>query len=280
MRGNSMNALQPRPRIAWALGGGGARGFAHLGVLKVLKEARIPIDALAGTSMGAVMAVLFAAGTDLKYLTALATTIAWENFVDLRFPRYGLVEGKRITPLIRLLTKRKKLEELAVPVRVIATDLLTGDEVIFDHGPLDEAVRASISIPGIFTPVPSGQRLLVDGGLVAGVPVNAAAEMGMELVFAVNVGGELDTEPPRSVFDILYRSSEIMMRRLDGIQMEQAAFVLTPEVGHVGTVQFNRAEECIEKGEAAAREALPEMRRIIEEYQGRRERERAVGERV
>lgn len=275
-----MNALQPRPRIAWALGGGGARGFAHLGVLKVLKEARIPIDALAGTSMGAVMAVLFAAGTDLKYLTALATTIAWENFVDLRFPRYGLVEGKRITPLIRLLTKRKKLEELAVPVRVIATDLLTGDEVIFDHGPLDEAVRASISIPGIFTPVPSGQRLLVDGGLVAGVPVNAAAEMGMELVFAVNVGGELDTEPPRSVFDILYRSSEIMMRQLDGIQMEQAAFVLTPEVGHVGTVQFNRAEECIEKGEAAAREALPEMRRIIEEYQGRRERERAVGERV
>ena len=275
-----MNALQPRPRIAWALGGGGARGFAHLGVLKVLKEARIPIDALAGTSMGAVMAVLFAAGTDLKYLTALATTIAWENFVDLRFPRYGLVEGKRITPLIRLLTKRKKLEELAVPVRVIATDLLTGDEVIFDHGPLDEAVRASISIPGIFTPVPSGQRLLVDGGLVAGVPVNAAAEMGMELVFAVNVGGELDTEPPRSVFDILYRSSEIMMRRLDGIQMEQAAFVLTPEVGHVGTVQFNRAEECIEKGEAAAREALPQMRRIIEEYQGRRERERAVGERV
>ncbi len=275
-----MNALQPRPRIAWALGGGGARGFAHLGVLKVLKEARIPIDALAGTSMGAVMAVLFAAGTDLKYLTALATTIAWENFVDLRFPRYGLVEGKRITPLIRLLTKRKKLEELAVPVRVIATDLLTGDEMIFDHGPLDEAVRASISIPGIFTPVPSGQRLLVDGGLVAGVPVNAAAEMGMELVFAVNVGGELDTEPPRSVFDILYRSSEIMMRQLDGIQMEQAAFVLTPEVGHVGTVQFNRAEECIEKGEAAAREALPEMRRIIEEYQGRRERERAVGERV
>lgn len=271
-------ALHPRPRIAWALGGGGARGFAHLGVLKVLQEAGIPVDALAGTSMGAVMAVLFAAGTDLKYLRALVTKISWENFVDLRFPRYGLVEGKRITPLIRLLTKRKKLEELNLPVRVVATDLLTGEEVIFDHGPLDEAVRASISIPGIFTPVPVGERLLVDGGLVAGVPVTAAAEMGMDLVFAVNVGGKIDSEPPRSVFDILYRSSEIMMHRLDGIQTAQAAFVLTPEVGHVGTVHFYRAEECIEKGEAAARKGLPQIRQIIEEYRSCQERQRAAGE--
>lgn len=271
-----MTALRPRPQIAWALGGGGARGFAHLGVLKVLQEEGIPVDALAGTSMGAVMAALFAAETDLKYLAALATRISWEDFVDLRFPRYGLVEGKRLVPLIRLLTKRKKLEELAVPVRIIATDLLTGEEVIFTQGPLDLAVRASISIPGVFTPVPHGERLLVDGGLVAGVPVTAAAAMGMDLVFAVYVGGDLVPEPPRSVFDILYRSSEIMMHQLDGIQLQQAAFVLAPEVGDVGTLQFSRAEECIAKGEAAARKALPTMRRIITEFQN--SREQAVGD--
>src|SRR5690606_29906785 len=147
-----MTVLRPRPRIAWALGGGGVRGFAHLGVLKVLQEEGIAVDALAGTSMGAGMAALFAAATDLKYLAALATRISWEDFIDLRFPRYGLVEGKRLLPLIQLLTKRKKLEELALPVRIIATDLFTGEEVVFSQGPLDLAVRASISIPGVFTP--------------------------------------------------------------------------------------------------------------------------------
>lgn len=271
-----MSARQTRPRIAWALGGGGARGFAHLGVLKVLQEEGIPVDALAGTSMGAVMAVLFAAGANLKYLAALAAKISWENFIDLRFPRYGLVEGKRITPLIRLLTKRKSLNELEIPVRVIATDLTTGEEVVFSEGALDLAVRASISIPGVFTPVPYGERLLVDGGLVAGVPVTAAAAMGMDLVFAVYVPGELNPEPPRSVFDILYRSSEIMMRRLDGIQLRQAALVITPEVGGVGTLQFYRAEECIAKGEAAARAALPQIRRLINEF--KTGRSRAAGE--
>ena len=272
-----MKTLRTRPRIAWALGGGWVRGFAHLGVLKVLQEEGIPVDALAGTSMGAVMAALFAAETDLKYLAALATRISWEDFIDLRFPRYGLVEGKRLLPLIQLLTKRKKLEELALPVRIIATDLFTGEEVVFSHGPLDLAVRASISIPGVFTPVPHGARLLVDGGLVAGVPVMAAAAMGMDLVFAVYVPGDLVPDPPRSVFDILYRSSEIMMHHLDGVQLQQADFILTPEVGDVGTLQFSRVEECIAKGEAAARKALPTLHRIIAEFPS--EREKAVGDR-
>ncbi|HBK67998.1 MAG TPA: esterase [Firmicutes bacterium] len=272
-----MTMRRQRPRIAWALGGGGARGFAHLGVLKVLKEENIPVDALSGTSMGAVMAVLFAAGTDLKYLSALATSISWEKFVDLRFPRYGLVEGKRIIPLIRLLTKGKKLEELEIPVRVIATDLLTGEEIVFDQGEIETAVRASISIPGIFTPLPYENRILVDGGVVAGVPVAAAAEMGMDLVIAINVAGELDSEAPRSVFDILYRTFEIMSKRLDGIQTEKADLVLSPEVGKVGTVQFYRAEECIEKGEIAAREALPEIKRVLEEFQYKKEERAEYG---
>ena len=105
------------------------------------------------------------------------------------------------------------------------------------------------------------------GGLVAGVPVKAAAAMGMDLVFAVYVPGKLVSEPPRSVFDILYRSSEIMMHQLDGIQLQQADFILAPEVGDVGTLQFSRVEECIKKGEAAARKALPALHRIIAEYQ-------------
>ncbi|NLW56053.1 MAG: patatin-like phospholipase family protein [Firmicutes bacterium] len=266
-----------RPRIAWALGGGGARGFAHLGVLKVLQEADIPIDALSGTSMGAVMAVLYAAGADLKYLTALAGNIAWEKFVDLRFPRYGLVEGKRITPLIRLLTKNKRLEELELPVRVVATDLLTGEEIIFSEGEIEIAVRASISIPGIFTPVTYENRVLVDGGVVAGLPVGAAAEMGMDLVMAVSVPGELSQEAPRSVFDILYRTFEVMAKRANSLQAGKADYVIAPKVGKVGTGQFYRAEECIEQGELAAREALPEIKKIIEEFQARNKEQAALG---
>lgn len=272
-----MAIIDPRPRIAWALGGGGARGFAHLGVLKVLQEANIPINALSGTSMGAVIAVLFAAGADLKYLIPLAGNIAWEKFVDLRFPRYGLVEGKRINPLIRLLTKRKRLEELDLPVRVVATDLLTGEEIIFAEGEIETAVRASISIPGIFTPVPYGNRVLVDGGVVAGLPVGAAAGMGMDLVMAVSVPGELNTEAPRSVFDILYRTFEIMSKRVNRMHTLKADFVITPEVGKVGTGQFYRAEECIAQGEIAAREALPAIIKIIEEFQARKEEQAALG---
>lgn len=256
-----------RPRIAWALGGGGARGFAHLGVLKVLQEENIPINALAGTSMGAVMSVLYAAGTDLKYLSSLATSISWEKFVDLRFPRYGLVQGKRITPLLRLLTKGKKLEELDIPVRVIATDLLTGEEVIFDQGDTELAVRASISIPGIFTPVLHEDKVFVDGGVVAGVPVAAAGEMGMDLVIGVSVASEFDAVPPKNLFEVLYRTVDIMTKRLDQIQTKEADLVITPDVGKVGTVHFQRAEECIEKGEIAAREALPKIRKLMAEFE-------------
>ncbi len=266
-----------RPRIAWALGGGGARGFAHLGVLKVLQEAEIPIDALSGTSMGAVIAVLYAAGADLKYLTALAGNIAWEKFVDLRFPRYGLVEGKRITPLIRLLTKNKRLEELDLPVRVVATDLLTGEEVVFSEGEIELAVRASISIPGIFTPVYYQNRVLVDGGVVANLPVGAAADFGMDLVIAVSVPGELSNEAPRSVFDILYRTFEVMSHKATSFEVRKADYVIAPKVGKVGTGQFYRAEECIVEGERAAREALPEIKRIIEEFQARNEGQAALG---
>src|SRR5690554_6459685 len=145
--------MKQLPRIAWALGGGGVRGFAHLGVLRVLQEEGIPVNALAGTSMGAVVAAAYGAGTKLDYLCRTAEALSWDRLWDFHFPRMGLIGGERIMTIMKLLTKRKKLEELDPPVWVVATDLLTGEEVVFKEGELEPAVRASISIPGIFTPV-------------------------------------------------------------------------------------------------------------------------------
>lgn len=272
-----MSFTLERPRIAWALGAGGARGLAHLGVLQVLEEEGIPVDFLTGTSMGAVVAVFYASGVNLKYLSQLAEYISWENLWDLSFPRMGLVNGERIMSVFRLLTKAKRLEELRPPVWVVATDLITGEEVVFKEGEVELAVRASISIPGIFTPVKDGERLLVDGGVVAGVPVGAARKMGADLVIAVNVACDFTLTPPKNLFEILMKTVEIMGNRLDRIQVEKADLIITPKVGDVGTGHFHRAAECVNKGREAARNALPEIRSLMESFSLKQKKTRCFG---
>lgn len=260
--------MKQLPRIAWALGGGGVRGFAHLGVLRVLQEEGIPVNALAGTSMGAVVAAAYGAGTKLDYLCRTAEALSWDRLWDFHFPRMGLIGGERIMTILKLLTKRKKLEELDPPVWVVATDLLTGEEVVFKEGELEPAVRASISIPGIFTPVRHEKRLLVDGGVVAGVPAGTARRMGMDLVIAVNVSYDFTLSPPGNLFEILMKTVEIMGSRVNETQVAQADLVLTPRVGHVGTGHFQHAADCIAEGEKAARRALPAIRRLVEAARG------------
>ncbi len=251
------------PRVVWALGGGGARGLAHLGVLRVLEEEKIPISGLVGTSMGAVVAAAYAAGGKLDYLSRVATALSWEQLWDFRFPRLGLINGEKIMAVLRLLTKKKKLEELNPPVWVVATDLLTGTEVVFKEGSLEPAIRATISIPGVFIPVKHGNYLLVDGGVVAGVPAGIARQMGADLVIAVNVSYDLTPLPPGNIFEVLMKTAEIMGARLKEVQVAQADLVITPRVGHVGTGHFSRAADCIAAGEEAARRMLPAIRRLL-----------------
>lgn len=258
-----------RPRIAWALGGGGARGLAHLGVLRVLERERIPIDFLAGTSMGAVVAAAYSAGGSLRYLTQLAESISWEHLFDLRFPRLGLISGKRIISVVKLLSKNKKLEELDPPVWITATDLLTGDEVIFKTGDVELAVRSSISIPGVFTPVKHDGKLLVDGGVVANVPVKAARRMGADLVIAVDVSAGPNPLPPRNFVEILLKTMDIMGSKLNQSQVKEADLVIKAEILDVGAGQFHRAADCIRKGEEAALRYLPQIRALIKTERNR-----------
>jgi len=266
-----VNVTQTYPKIVLALGGGGARGFAHIGVLQVLKEAKIEIAGVVGTSMGALIGSTFAAGTDLYYLEKLIEYLSWENLIDFSLPKLGLINGDKIKTVIDLLTKGKNFEELVLPFWAVATDLHTGEEIVFRKGQLAPAVRASISIPGVFNPVDHENRILVDGGVVAGIPVLVAKRMNLDLVVAVNVGFDHTKHEVNNVFDILIKVIDIMGNRLDLNQLDKADLVIAPQLGATGILNFNLAKECIAIGRAAAEEALPSLQQLINHFQQQNE---------
>lgn len=157
-----------RPKIGLALGSGGARGFAHLGVLKAFDDANIPIDMIAGSSMGALVGCFYGVGHKMEDLYKLSTTFRRKYYLDFTVPKMGFISGKRIKEFIQLFTHNKNIEELNIPVSVVATDITNGEKVIFTTGPIASAVRASIAIPGIFVPERINGRLLVDGASLTG----------------------------------------------------------------------------------------------------------------
>lgn len=182
-----------RPRIGLALGSGSARGLAHIGVLRALKEAHIEVDVVAGTSMGAVIGAVFAAGK-LDGLSARLRNLDWPGIVALLdpvFPRSGLIDGQKIAEFVRAHVPSARIEDLLLPFAAVATDITNGEQVVATTGDLTEAVRASIAVPGIFTPVRSNGRILVDGGLVNPVPVRVARAMGADLVIAVDLNHDI-----------------------------------------------------------------------------------------
>ncbi|HYH03524.1 MAG TPA: patatin-like phospholipase family protein [Bacillota bacterium] len=254
------------PRIILALGGGGARGFAHIGVLQVLQEADIKIAGIVGTSMGALIGSTFAAETDLYYLARVIEALGWEDLIDIGLPRLGLVDGNKIQCLVDLLTKGKRFEDLTLDFWAIATELMTGEEIIFKTGPLAQAIRASISIPGVFQPVQVNKQMLVDGGVVAGVPVEVAKQMQGDLTVAVNVGFDHTQHTVNNLFDVLSKVMDIMGNRLDTFQLKLADLVIAPQLGNIGTMHFQRAKECVAIGRSAAEAALPELEKLIQGY--------------
>ncbi|MGQ9780240.1 MAG: patatin-like phospholipase family protein [Bacillota bacterium] len=241
-----------------ALGGGGARGFAHLGVLEVLAANGIPVAGMVGTSMGAVVAALVGAGTSLAYLEKLAINFPWTELLDLNLSGLGLVEGDKILAVLELLCKGKSFAELSPPVWVVATDLDRGVPVIFKEGKVAPAVRASISVPGVFAPFRWEGRTLVDGGVLAGVPVDIARQMGRPVV-AVDVGFEFVRRRVRHFLDVAFKVINIMGSELDRRQTAAADLVIRPAVGHIGSAQFEAAAECLAAGRRAAQEALPSL---------------------
>ncbi|MGG3466554.1 patatin-like phospholipase family protein [Neobacillus pocheonensis] len=256
------------PKIGLALGSGGARGFAHLGVIIALKEAGIPIHLIAGSSMGALVASFYGAGLDLERLYKLSTAFKRKYFLDFIVPKMGLISGKKVKEFIRLFTHGKNIEDLTIPVGIVATDLLTGEKVVFKSGPVAEAVRASISIPGIFVPEKYNGRILVDGGVSDRVPVSVAKEMGADIVIAVDVSRVKRNAEISSIYDVIMQSIDIMQAEILNSREIAANIMIRPPVEIFSSRAFTNVEEIIKLGEEETKKHLQQIKAEIEQWKG------------
>jgi len=255
-----------RPKIGLALGSGGARGFAHLGVLKVLEKERIPIDLIAGSSMGALVAALYASGLGIDRLYKLAMVFKRNNYIDLTVPKMGLIAGKRVKEFIRLITKGKNIEELNIPIAIVATDIQKCERVIFCEGNIADAVRASISIPGIFVPERIDGRLLVDGGVIDRIPASVAREMGADIVIGVDVAHVKVNDEIASIFDVILQSIDILQYELVRHRELIADVMIRPRVEQYSSRAFTHIEEIIAIGEEEASKQIHFVHKAIEKW--------------
>jgi NTE family protein len=262
---NSGPGSPERTGLALALGGGFARGFAHLGVLQVLEQNRIPISYIAGTSVGSILGAAYASGAPLARIIATCRTLRFRDIARWRVSRLGLASNHRLTDLIEQVFESRRFEDLRIPMAVVATDLATGEPVVFTHGNLSEAIRASCAFPGLFEPVQIGTRCLADGGLVAQVPTRAARELGAAHVIGVSVGLEDGHQgAPSNIFQVVCRAVSAAQKHQLEIWERHADLVLRPDVQSLAWDDFDRADEAIEAGAAAARRALPRIEKLLD----------------
>ncbi|HEX78691.1 MAG TPA: patatin family protein [Dehalococcoidia bacterium] len=272
-----------KEKVGLALGGGGARGVAHIGVLEILEKSSIPIDMIAGTSAGAAVGAIYAQGKGTDGLKKLAKNWNWiqrAQTVDLALPHSGFIAGGRIKKLLKSIIGDVSFDDLKTPFACVATDILTGEEVVIDRGSVLEAVRASISVPVIFSIVKYGGRHLVDGGLVNPVPVSVLKAMGADFVIAVNVTPRLDRntkavylnesdtkivpkvkEP--NIFSVIMKTFSITNSQLVEASLKGADVIIEPRMTGIGMADFSHAEKCITEGSTAAIDAVLEIKRRL-----------------
>ncbi|HOL17849.1 MAG TPA: patatin-like phospholipase family protein [Bacillota bacterium] len=252
------------PKIGISLGSGLARGLAHIGVIKVFAQAGLKIDCIAGSGMGGIVASLYASNFEIKLMERLARSISRRTWMDFTFPRMGLIAGERLEELMYLLTGRRAIEDLNLPLALSTTDLCTGEQVLLRRGCIARAVRASCAVPGIFSPVRLQGRILADGGIIERVPVNAVQEMGAELVVAVDVGYYVAEYKISHIFDVMAKTIDIMSREICQKQLDRADVLIAPDLRDIGPFHFHRVQEIIHRGEEAARAALPLIQSKLE----------------
>ena len=252
------------PKVGLALGSGGARGLAHIGAIKVLEEEKIPIHYIAGSSIGSLIGAFYASGLSPDMMKKLALHLKKKYWLDLTVPKMGFIAGSKIKEMVRILTKGKGIEELHPPLSIVATDLMNGERVVFSKGPIDGAVRASISIPGIFVPEEIDGRLLVDGGVIDRVPIQVVKEMGADVVIGVDVGISNEAVKISSIFDVIAQTIDIMEREMFKMGVTFADVLIQPKVGQHSSISFTQIEELILAGEEAARENIARIKEAIQ----------------
>ena len=257
-------------RIGLALGGGAARGFAHVGVIQVLEEAGIRPHAVAGTSAGSLVAALYASGQSASQLRQLAETMEEGAITDWVLPLFnrGALKGEALAGYVNRQVEGRAIEHMALPLGIVATDLRSGEAVLFRRGNTGTAVRASSAVPGVFVPVGIGGREYVDGGLVAPVPVQQVRQMGANFVIAVDISSDPAGNPAADTFQILLQTFAIMGRSINQLALREADVVVRPGLASISSADFAARRRAIEAGRQAMLAELPRLRAAMARRQG------------
>lgn len=253
-----MGLFRRKKTLGLALGGGAARGFAHIGALKALDDAGISPQFVAGTSVGSLVGALYCAGRRWSEILAKAEGMDWRDLVTLTFPRLGVVKPEGLRDLLEELVGQRSVEELPIPFAAVAVDLVSAREVVLDSGPVSRAVLASCSIPGVFVPVLEEDSVLVDGGVLNAVPADVVRRMGAEFVIAVDLNADVRGAGghPENILDVLVRSMAVFMKATSGKGLDHADCTVQPDLKGFSYHDMARGRELFERGERAMREAL------------------------
>ncbi|WP_095210779.1 patatin-like phospholipase family protein [Chromobacterium sphagni] len=256
---------QSKAKIGLALGGGAVKGFAHIGVIKVLEAAGIVPDVITGTSAGSVVGSLYASGLNGMQLQQRAIALDQADLTDWTLSSKGVIKGEKLQDWINTQVGNRPLEKLARPFGAVATELDSGRRVVFRTGNTGQAVRASASIPNVFLPVKIGGKSYVDGGLVSPVPVSAAREMGAQFVIAVDITARPKVGKATGFLSMLDQSLNIMNGPVLAQELKQADVVIHPNVLNIGSADFDARNQAILEGEKAAQQMLPQIRKLLQQ---------------
>ena len=257
----------PKPKVALVLGGGAARGFAHIGVIRALEQEKIPIDLVVGTSVGSLIGALYAHDRNSFELEWTAFALEKDDIFDYgllnAFTGMGVAKGEKLEAFINNKVPVANIEGLKIPFAAVATDLNRGSRVVLDTGPVGRAVRASSAIPGVFQPVEHQGKLLVDGGLIDNVPVSVARDKGADIVIAVDIGKQVSNFNIADIIDVMLQSITIMNAENAKIRKREADILIAPTIGDVGMLDFTQKKRCMQAGIEATQKMLPEIKAKI-----------------
>jgi NTE family protein len=260
-----------RPKIALVLGGGAARGFAHVGVIRALEQERVPIDMIVGTSVGSLIGAIYASDMNSFELEWTAFSLGKDDLLDYAFfsaiTGMGLAKGDKLEEFVKTKVTTTNIENLKLPFAAIATDLNRGTRVVLDKGPVARAVRASSAIPGVFNPVDYQGKLLVDGGVMDNIPISVARDKGADIVIAVDISENVLNFNITNIVDVVLQSVNIMFNENTKSRKKDADVLITPKVGDVGMLDFTQKKRCMQAGIEATQKAMPEIRKKIEEWE-------------
>jgi NTE family protein len=250
-------------KIAVVLGAGASKGFAHIGVLKELESHKIPIHMIVGTSVGSFVGSLYAYGYSPYELQTIAIGLQKDDVVDYIMPDNGFIKGEKLENFVNNKVKYTPIDKFKIPFYAVATNIQTGEEMVFGRGNTGKAVRASCSIPGIFKPDFIGDKMYVDGGVVSPLAIDVARRYGADVVIAVDISSNLTSSIPAGTVETIMQAVDIMHNKMTTFQIKNADVVIKPKVGDIGATDFSKRHEAIMEGEKAAIEAMPAINQII-----------------